>query len=81
MLDLTIEKYKKKRPSNGASQPSDALLATWGKGDSDMEPSAKMLALIEYLKEWDSTGDKTICYSQCTSSRFQTRRTSSRAVI
>jgi hypothetical protein len=33
---------------------------------NDMEPSAKMLQLIEYLKEAEEAGDKTICYSQCT---------------
>jgi hypothetical protein len=46
--------------------PSDAVFATWRKGDDDMEPSTKMLALIDLLHEWDSTGDKAICYSQCT---------------
>ena len=44
---------------------SDPVIATWRRGDDDLEPSTKMLALVEYLKEWDSTGDKTICYSQC----------------
>jgi hypothetical protein len=44
---------------------SEGVLATWGKGDDDMEPSTKMLALLEYLKLWDATGEKTICYSQC----------------
>ncbi|KAF8809842.1 SNF2 family DNA-dependent ATPase [Phlegmacium glaucopus] len=52
------------RPDDG---PSDAVIATWGRGDDDLEPSTKMLALIDYLREWDSTGDKTICYSQWTS--------------
>ncbi|KAF9007048.1 SNF2 family DNA-dependent ATPase [Cyathus striatus] len=47
--------------------PSDAVLAAWGKGDDDLEPSSKMMALVGFLKEWDSTGDKTICYSQWTS--------------
>lgn len=46
--------------------PSDAVFATWRKGDDDMEPSTKMLGLIDLLHEWDSTGDKAICYSQCT---------------
>lgn len=45
--------------------PSDAVFATWRKGDDDMEPSTKMLALVDLLNRWDSTGDKTICYSQC----------------
>ncbi|EAU87720.1 hypothetical protein CC1G_08756 [Coprinopsis cinerea okayama7 len=56
-------------PSNNkkSSGPSDAVLATWKRGDDDLEASAKMLKLVEYLKEWDDTGDKTICYSQWTS--------------
>lgn len=45
--------------------PSDAVFATWRKGDDDLEPSTKMLGLINLLNEWDCTGDKTICYSQC----------------
>lgn len=44
---------------------SKALVATWSKGDDDMEPSIKMARLIEYIKEWEALGDKTICYSQC----------------
>ncbi|KAF7967113.1 hypothetical protein HWV62_35883 [Athelia sp. TMB] len=32
-----------------------------------MEASTKMMGLIDLLKEWDETGDKTICYSQWTS--------------
>lgn len=46
--------------------PSEAVFATWRKGDDDMEPSTKMLGLVDLLNEWDSTGDKAICYSQCT---------------
>ena len=45
--------------------PSEAVIATWNRGDDDLEPSTKMLALLDYLKEWDVSGDKTICYSQC----------------
>lgn len=45
--------------------PSGAVLAVWGKGDNDLEPSAKMLALVDLLKEADDHGDKTICFSQC----------------
>ncbi|KAG7087376.1 hypothetical protein E1B28_013349 [Marasmius oreades] len=45
----------------------ETLLATWAKGDDDLEPSAKMIKLIEYVKEWEELGDKTICYSQWTS--------------
>jgi hypothetical protein len=55
-------KTEASRPEDG---PSEAVIATWKRGDDDLEPSTKMLALVEYLKEWDSTGDKTICYSQC----------------
>ena len=33
-----------------------------------MEPSAKMLALIEQLRTAENAGDKTIVYSQCPSS-------------
>jgi hypothetical protein len=43
----------------------EGALATWGRGDDDMEPSTKMLRMLELLKEWDSAGDKTIIYSQC----------------
>jgi hypothetical protein len=56
-------KYKE---HNGARDgPSDAVIATWRKGDDDLEPSAKMVALVELLQEWEASGDKTICYSQC----------------
>ena len=47
------------------NMPSDAVFATWRKGDDDLEPSTKMLGLIDLLNQWDCTGDKTICYSQC----------------
>lgn len=47
------------------NMPTDAVFAAWRKGDDDLEPSTKMMGLIDLLKEWDSTGDKTICYSQC----------------
>jgi hypothetical protein len=45
--------------------PSDAVISNWGRGDDDLEPSTKMLAMMGLLKEWEVTGDKTICYSQC----------------
>lgn len=48
-----------------AKAPSEALLATWRRGDDDMEPSTKMLKLMELLNDWEASGDKTICYSQC----------------
>uniref|UniRef100_A0A8H7XLY1 Uncharacterized protein n=1 Tax=Psilocybe cubensis TaxID=181762 RepID=A0A8H7XLY1_PSICU len=60
----------KARASNTGGKndiPSDAVVATWRRGDDDLEPSAKMLKMIEYLKEWEHSGDKTICYSQWTS--------------
>lgn len=50
---------------DGVEGLSEALLSTWSRGDDDMEPSTKMLKLMELLKEWDASGDKTICYSQC----------------
>ncbi|KIJ64280.1 hypothetical protein HYDPIDRAFT_175635 [Hydnomerulius pinastri MD-312] len=49
------------------SAPSRALIAMWRKGDYDLEPSTKMLALIDLLKEADEAGDKSIVYSQWTS--------------
>ncbi|EGO02949.1 hypothetical protein SERLA73DRAFT_103014 [Serpula lacrymans var. lacrymans S7.3] len=55
---------KHNEASNGMS---DALIATWKKGDDDLEPSTKMMALIRLLQEWDVSGDKTICFSQWTS--------------
>ncbi|KAK0450917.1 SNF2 family DNA-dependent ATPase [Armillaria borealis] len=77
-LDLTINDISaplqsksspaKRKTSNKAGDgPSEALIATWRKGDDDMEPSTKMLKLLSLLKEWDASGDKTICYSQWTS--------------
>jgi len=56
---------RKAGASRSEDGPSDAVIAAWRRGDDDLEPSTKMLALVDYLKEWDSTGDKTICYSQC----------------
>lgn len=61
--DEEEEEEVKKKPTG--QEPSDAVLATWRRGDDDMEPSTKMLALVNYLKEWDASGDKAICYSQC----------------
>ncbi|KAG1750363.1 SNF2 family N-terminal domain-containing protein [Suillus paluster] len=56
---------KAKLEDTGA--PSRALIAMWRKGDYDLEPSTKMLSLIDFLQTWDASGDKTICYSQWTS--------------
>ncbi|KAF7297138.1 SNF2 family DNA-dependent ATPase [Mycena indigotica] len=47
--------------------PSAAVISNWSRGDDFLEASTKMCAMLEMLKEWDSTGDKTICYSQWTS--------------
>jgi hypothetical protein len=40
-------------------------MVTWRRGDDDLEPSAKMLAMIEQLQIAENAGDKTIVYSQC----------------
>jgi hypothetical protein len=56
--------------SNESKKPSQRTVATWRRGDDDMEPSAKMLALIEQLQIAENAGDKTIVYSQCPSSPF-----------
>jgi hypothetical protein len=58
-------KGKGKQRADGNQGPSDAVIATWRKGDEDLEPSTKMMALIDLLQEWDESGDKTIVYSQC----------------
>ncbi|KAF7320877.1 SNF2 family DNA-dependent ATPase [Mycena chlorophos] len=47
--------------------PSAAVISNWTRGDDFLEASTKMVAMMELLKEWDSTGDKTIVYSQWTS--------------
>ena len=52
---------------------NETLVATWAKGDDDLEPSAKMIKLMEYLKEWEEIGDKTIVYSQCQPVYFRFR--------
>ncbi|KAI0351250.1 hypothetical protein OH77DRAFT_1430072 [Trametes cingulata] len=48
-------------------QPSAHLLNMWKQGGSNVESSAKMMRMIQLLKEWESTGDKTIVFSQWTS--------------
>ena len=59
---------KGKQPaSQETKKPSEQTVATWRRGDDDMEPSAKMLALIEQLRIAENAGDKTIVYSQCVS--------------
>ncbi|KAL0952817.1 hypothetical protein HGRIS_007042 [Hohenbuehelia grisea] len=63
--DKSRSKRKARRGDDEEDGPSKAVLATWRKGDDDMEASTKMLALIEFLK--DAGDDKTIVYSQWTS--------------
>lgn len=81
LLEESISQGKRRRSGDGKSLPggnkgkgrandngpSDALFATWARGDDDMEPSTKMIAMINLLKEWEVSGDKTIIYSQCMS--------------
>ena len=62
----TKTKIKKRDSSEELPPAPDAnLLATWKRGGSNVESSAKMMRMVEYLKEWESTGDKTIVFSQC----------------
>ncbi|KAI6115018.1 SNF2 family N-terminal domain-containing protein [Pisolithus croceorrhizus] len=67
----TVEDRKVKEEANGDEKEptalSGALLAVWSRGDNDLEPSTKMLALIDSLKEAAEHGDKSICFSQWTS--------------
>ena len=63
----------KKRKTKGSNMgkkrvgkdDNQAMYERWAKSDDDIEPSTKMLKLLELLREWDATGDKTIVYSQC----------------
>lgn len=41
------------------------MVEIWKRANADLEPSTKMVKLLELLKSWDATGDKTICFSQC----------------
>jgi len=41
-----------------------------------LEPSTKMLGLVDLLNEWDNTGDKTICYSSVGSQQLPCRELS-----
>lgn len=52
-------------PSADKESQLEGAFATWGRGDDDMEPSTKMLRMLELLKTWETAGDKTIIYSQC----------------
>lgn len=62
---LSKEKSKPKRKTGAVSGISEETLNVWRRGDDNMEPSTKMNQLIDYIREWDSSGDKLICYSQC----------------
>jgi hypothetical protein len=66
------QKGKQPASNKETKKPSQRTVATWrrGRGDDDMEPSAKMLALIEQLQIAENAGDKTIVYSQCPSPLF-----------
>lgn len=59
-------KGKGRASTSNEGGPSDAVFATWSRGDDDMEPSTKMNKMIELLKKWEAMGDKSIIYSQCT---------------
>ncbi|KAJ6615353.1 SNF2 family N-terminal domain-containing protein [Mycena sp. CBHHK59/15] len=43
-------KNKKKQDDEDDDMPSAALISNWGRGDNDLEPSTKMLALLDLLK-------------------------------
>ncbi|KAI0255631.1 SNF2 family N-terminal domain-containing protein [Lactifluus subvellereus] len=61
------QKGKLRATSNETKKPSQRTVANWRRDDDAMEPSAKMLALIELLRVAEDAGDKTIVYSQWTS--------------
>ena len=46
-------------------KPRQKTMATWRRGDDNLEPSAMMLAIIEQLQIAEDHGDKRIGYSQC----------------
>ncbi|VDB88476.1 unnamed protein product [Peniophora sp. CBMAI 1063] len=71
--DVFAKGRKGKAPARGRKSnakdgqgPSRDMLDTWRRGDYDLEPSTKMLAMIRLLKEAEHAGDKTIVYSQWT---------------
>ncbi|KAI6030080.1 SNF2 family N-terminal domain-containing protein [Pisolithus marmoratus] len=66
----TVEGGKEEKANGDEKEPTalpGALLAIWSRGDDDLEPSTKMLALIDFLREAAEHGDKSICFSQWTS--------------
>jgi hypothetical protein len=68
VLPSSSQKDKESVSNEESKKPSQRTVATWRRGDDDMEPSAKMLALVEQLQIAENAGDKTIVYSQCPSS-------------
>lgn len=58
-----------KRKASGSRKPENTkeLLDIWAKGDSDLEPSAKMIEMVRFIEEWDESMDKIIVFSQWTS--------------
>jgi hypothetical protein len=68
LLPSSSQKDKQSVSNKESKKPSQRTVATWRRGDDDVEPSAKMLGLIEQLQIAEYAGDKTIVYSQCPSS-------------
>ncbi|KAI0819841.1 SNF2 family N-terminal domain-containing protein [Trametes gibbosa] len=60
-------KGKESEDEKDPGEPDQHVLNTWKQGGSNVESSAKMLQMVAYLKEWESSGDKTIVFSQWTS--------------
>jgi len=58
-------KQGKQPAAKEITKPSKHTVAMWRRDDDDMEPSAKMIAVIEQLRVAEGAGDKTIVYSQC----------------
>lgn len=59
------QRAKSRDNSEEPPAPDANLYKTWKQGGSNVESSAKMMQMVKYLKEWESTGDKTIVFSQC----------------
>jgi hypothetical protein len=70
VLPSSSQKGKQSVSNTESKKPSQRTVATWRRGDDDMEPSAKMVALVEQLQIAENAGDKTIVYSQCPSQFF-----------
>ena len=62
LTDITLEDIN---GTKKGQEPSRDIFATWAHGGANVEPSAKMLQLVAFLQEWECTGDKVICFSQC----------------